>query len=78
MRAAALLLVMGLAVCQPSWAEWSPVARSSRGQYDLDESTVRDTDKGRMAFYLFDLKAPEAPGGLTRDGRWPHDDRPWR
>ena len=62
MRAAPLLLVIGLALSQPSWADWSPVARSSRGQYYLDESSIRETDKGRMAFYLLDLKAPDIDG----------------
>ena len=62
MKTAALLWVAGLALCQPAWADWSPVARSSRGQYYLDESSIRDTDKGRMAFYLLDLKAPDIDG----------------
>ena len=55
-------LVLGLSVCGQALAEWSPVARSARGRYYLDAQTIRETPKGRMAFYLLDLKQTDVDG----------------
>ena len=53
---------LGLSICGQALAEWSPVARSARGRYYLDSQSIRDTPKGRMAFYLLDLKLPDVDG----------------
>jgi hypothetical protein len=55
-------LVLGLSICGQALAEWSAVARSARGRYYLDAQTIRETPKGRMAFYLLDLKQPDVDG----------------
>ena len=63
MKAITLItLVLGLSICGQASAEWSPVAKSARGRYFLDTQTIRETPKGRMAFYLLDLKLPDVDG----------------
>jgi len=57
-----ITLGLGLSVCGQALAEWSPVARSARGRYYLDAQSIRETQKGRMAFYLLDLKQPDVDG----------------
>jgi hypothetical protein len=57
-----ITLGLGLSVCGQALAEWSPVARSARGRYYLDAQSIRETPKGRMAFYLLDLKQPDVDG----------------
>lgn len=59
----AVLVCMGTSMLStPAGAEWTRVARSSRGVYYLNEQSIRDTPKGRMAFQLLDLKAPDQQG----------------
>jgi hypothetical protein len=63
MKASTIItLGLGLSVCGQALAEWSPVARSARGRYYLDAQSIRETPKGRMAFYLLDLKQPDVDG----------------
>jgi hypothetical protein len=59
----AVLVCMGTSMLStPACAEWSRVARSSRGVYYLNEQSIRDTPKGRMAFQLLNLKEPDQQG----------------
>jgi len=59
----AVLVWMGASLLSTAaWAEWARVARSSRGVYYLNEQSIRDTPKGRMAFQMLDLKAPDQEG----------------
>ena len=64
-RFAALCVFTLLLTPALAWAEWTKVARSSRGIYYLNEQSVRDTPTGRMAFQLLDLHAPDRDGYLS-------------
>jgi hypothetical protein len=59
-----VLILLGLVLSQPVWAEWTKIGSPAQVTFYVDFGTVKKTATGRRAWILHDRKTPfQTPNG---------------